>query len=353
MRHCPTRTDAVTFGKYARRMRILMLSDVYFPRINGVSTSIQTFRRQFDGFGHEVLLIAPSYGPNVEPEPGIVRLPARSVPFDPEDRMMGFKAARVGASDARERHFDLIHIQTPFVAHYAGVALSQRLGVPRVETYHTFFEEYLHHYVPVVPGSWTRASRAASRVPSAMISTPWWCLPARCAMCCANTVFTSPWRSSHRASNWTVAGGRRCVFRRATGSRRGGAGHRGPSGFRKEHRLPAAGGSRAAEIPDVLFLVAGEGPSRGTCNADARGWTGAQRPLLRLPRPPHHAARCYCAGDVFVFASRRKPRDWCCWRRWRWACRSSRPRSWAPATSWTRAGGRWCRGRTKRSSPPM
>ena len=26
-------------------MRILMVSDVYFPRVNGVSTSIETFRR--------------------------------------------------------------------------------------------------------------------------------------------------------------------------------------------------------------------------------------------------------------------------------------------------------------------
>ncbi len=68
-----------------------MLSDVYFPRINGVSTSIQTFRRQFAALGHEVLLIAPSYGPPAAPEPGIVRLPARTVPFDPEDRLMGFK----------------------------------------------------------------------------------------------------------------------------------------------------------------------------------------------------------------------------------------------------------------------
>ena len=70
-----------------------MLSDVYFPRINGVSTSIQTFRRQFTALGHEVLLIAPTYGADTDPEAGIVRLPARSVPFDPEDRVMGRKAA--------------------------------------------------------------------------------------------------------------------------------------------------------------------------------------------------------------------------------------------------------------------
>ena len=47
--------------------------------------------------------------------------------------------------------FDIIHIQTPFVAHRTGVELSRRLGVPRVETYHTFFEEYLSHYLPFLP----------------------------------------------------------------------------------------------------------------------------------------------------------------------------------------------------------
>jgi len=112
-----------------------MLSDVYFPRVNGVSTSIQTFRRQFTALGHEVLLIVSSYGPATEPEAGMLRLPARRVPFDPEDRVMGFKAAVELEPALRERRFDLIHIQTPFVAHCAGVVLSKRLGLPRVELY--------------------------------------------------------------------------------------------------------------------------------------------------------------------------------------------------------------------------
>ncbi|MEJ1964307.1 MAG: glycosyltransferase [Gammaproteobacteria bacterium] len=41
--------------------------------------------------------------------------------------------------------FDLVHIHTPFVAHYAGAWYAKRIGVPCIATYHTFFEEYLHH----------------------------------------------------------------------------------------------------------------------------------------------------------------------------------------------------------------
>ena len=53
-------------------MRILMVSDVYFPRVNGVSTSIETFRQSLAGQGIEVRIVAPRYGD--EPEaPGVVR----------------------------------------------------------------------------------------------------------------------------------------------------------------------------------------------------------------------------------------------------------------------------------------
>jgi len=48
---------------------------------------------------------------------------------------------------------DVVHIQTPFIAHYAAARFARRNGVPCVATYHTFFEEYLHHYVPVLPRS--------------------------------------------------------------------------------------------------------------------------------------------------------------------------------------------------------
>jgi|GEM_PF-3850928 len=47
-------------------MRIPMISNVYFPRINGVSTSIQTFATEFSEQGHQVTLIAPDYGPALQ-----------------------------------------------------------------------------------------------------------------------------------------------------------------------------------------------------------------------------------------------------------------------------------------------
>jgi glycosyltransferase involved in cell wall biosynthesis len=132
-------------------MKILYISDVYFPRINGVSTSIRTFVKQMQSLGHEVHLIAPDYAASTEDERWIKRIPARSIYFDPEDRLMKWSAVMRLLPELRRENYDLIHVHTPFVAHYAGLRLARELKLPCVETYHTFFEDYLHHYLPWVP----------------------------------------------------------------------------------------------------------------------------------------------------------------------------------------------------------
>jgi len=132
-------------------MNILLISDVYFPRVNGVSTSIRTFTEQLQKLGHSVHLIAPDYKVETIDEAWITRVPARSIYFDPEDKLMKYKEILRLLPMLKSKKFDLIHIHTPFVAHYAGLKLSKLLKIPVVETYHTFFEDYLHHYLPWIP----------------------------------------------------------------------------------------------------------------------------------------------------------------------------------------------------------
>ena len=93
----------------SRLPRVLMLSDVYFPRVNGVSTSIQTFRSALAALGCGTLLIAPEYPGERDDEPGITRVRARQVPFDPEDRLMSRRHLE-RACASLEGRFDLVHI---------------------------------------------------------------------------------------------------------------------------------------------------------------------------------------------------------------------------------------------------
>lgn len=139
-------------------MKILFISDVYFPRVNGVSTSIKTFINQLQLLGHHVDLIAPDYGEGHDLDASnIKRIPARGIYFDPEDRLMKYGAALKLLPELKKEKYDIIHINTPFVAHYLGLKLAKLLHIPCVETYHTFFEDYLHHYLPWIPQSMARS----------------------------------------------------------------------------------------------------------------------------------------------------------------------------------------------------
>jgi len=139
-------------------MKILFISDVHFPRINGVSTSIRTFVEQMQNLDHEVHLIAPDYAAVTEDDDWIKRIPARSIYFDPEDRLMKLRVAMQRLPELRDENYDIIHVHTPFVAHYFGLKLARALNIPCIETYHTFFEDYLHHYLPWIPKPMARAA---------------------------------------------------------------------------------------------------------------------------------------------------------------------------------------------------
>lgn len=147
-------------------MKILMISDVYFPRVNGVSTSIRTFAQSLHSLGHEVHLVAPRYAhsPALDHDEAswITRIDARKIVFDPEDYLMKWSALMAYADSLQPGDFDVVHIHTPFIAHYAGLRIAKKLQVPVLETYHTFFEDYMHHYLPWVPRS--LAVRIARRV---------------------------------------------------------------------------------------------------------------------------------------------------------------------------------------------
>lgn len=150
-----------------QKLKILFISDVYFPRVNGVSTSIQTFIAQLQTFGHTVHLIAPSYGQaneQVEDPPWIKRVASRKIFFDPEDYLMRYGSAMALIPVLAKEAYDLIHVNTPFVAHYFGKQLAKQLQIPCIETYHTFFEDYLHHYLPWMPRMLARMlARAISK----------------------------------------------------------------------------------------------------------------------------------------------------------------------------------------------
>src|SRR5665213_1272819 len=291
-------------------MRVLFISDVYFPRVNGVSTSVRTFRDDLASCNVETVLIAPDYGPAVTAaEANVVRVAAASVAGDPEDRRMRWGSLSRSLADLPAGRFDLVHIHTPFVAHYAGVRAARRLNIPCVATYHTFFEEYLHHYVPMLPRTVGRAlarrfARSQCRAVAALIAPS---EPMRSAL--IDYGVTTP-------VHIIPTGLALDRFRSGDGAR-----------FRAAQALPQDAplllyiGRVAHEknidflirafaqvhrgVPEAIFVIAGEGPARESLRAlvGALGLYDAVHFVGYLARDTE-LLDCYAAADVFVFASR-------------------------------------------------
>jgi glycosyltransferase involved in cell wall biosynthesis len=298
-------------------VRVLLISDVYFPRVNGVSTSIRTFRQDLASAGVATTLVAPRYAPPGTPdgeaaspdEQGLLRVPARAVPLDPEDRRMEWRALTRTLDELPTDDFDLVHIQTPFVAHYAGVRCARRARVPCVATYHTFFEEYLHHYLPVLPHALSRLlarsfTRSQCEAVQALIAPSEPMREVLTAYGVATPIHVLP--TGLAPDRFRPGDGR--AFRVCAGIEPdrplilhvGRVAHEKNIGF-----LVEAFAEVLRSVPAATLVVAGEGPARAALRAQVRS--------LGLERQVHLAGYlerdsalldCYAAADVFVFASR-------------------------------------------------
>jgi glycosyltransferase involved in cell wall biosynthesis len=291
-------------------MRVLFVSDVYFPRVNGVSTSIRTFRTDLAQLGVETTLVAPAYpAARDDADPSIIRVPSGGVPRDPEDRrFLGGPLRRV-LNAALAARIDLVHIHTPFIAHYAAARFAREHGLPVVATYHTFFEDYLHHYLPILPrgiGRWIARRFTLSQCDDvAELISP--SAPMRDALLAYGVqtpIEVLP--TGLPAESFVQGDGAR--FRKAFDlpPDRPLLLYVGRVAFEKNIDFLLRMFVRVRpRRPDALFVIAGEGPALPHLTKLARdlGLGTHVRFIGYLDRSTE-LPDCYAAGNAFVFASR-------------------------------------------------
>lgn len=318
--------DACTLqNRPARRLRVLMVSDVCHPRVNGVSTSIETFAGSLARIGIHVSLVAPEYpGDNKAFDmtasgcAEVLRMPSRAVPFDPEDRLMHWKglanldrrfASAVPQGDTAAHNFDLVHVQTPFAAHYAGMRFARKRQIPCVATYHTHFEEYLFHYIRFLPRAVLRqAARSLAQhqcnaldavvVPSKPmaetlqsygVTAPLQVIPTGLP----DSQFVRGNGSRFR-QHWGIAPTRKIAL------------FVGRAAFEKsiDFLLEATAIARRKQ-PHLMLVIAGEGPALPALRRQAEALRIEDHVRFVGYLPRHAGLRdCYAAADIFTFASR-------------------------------------------------
>jgi glycosyltransferase involved in cell wall biosynthesis len=150
-------------------MKIVVFTDSYWPRVNGVTVSVDSFAQALVRRGNEVMIVCPFYpdssiveriSESVEkieknehqPEPIIIRVPSTSaILFSREDRIAKFDKLFWVSRQIDAFCPDIAHVNTEFMLAEFGFFYSRLRGIPVIYTFHTLWEDYITNYLPMLP----------------------------------------------------------------------------------------------------------------------------------------------------------------------------------------------------------
>lgn len=127
-------------------MRVAIFTDSWFPRIDGLTTSVQAFKTELERRGHSFHVFAS--GPKWERDENVTRF--KGIPFwgYPDFHV----SLRPGGHDTeailRDGGFDLVHIQSPFFVGLWGLRAARKAGLPTVTSYHTYVPDLVPYVAP-------------------------------------------------------------------------------------------------------------------------------------------------------------------------------------------------------------
>ncbi|HEC92857.1 MAG TPA: glycosyltransferase family 4 protein [Candidatus Atribacteria bacterium] len=129
-------------------MRIAFFTNCYKPLVNGVVTSIVSLKEAYERKGHETYVFAPQVDGYIDQEKNVFRY--RSVNLTKKVKYpiaipLSFRAKKV----ISEFNPDIIHIHHPFVLSSPAIMYGKKLGIPKILTLHTQYEQYAYYITPI------------------------------------------------------------------------------------------------------------------------------------------------------------------------------------------------------------
>jgi glycosyltransferase involved in cell wall biosynthesis len=141
-------------------MIIAMFTDTYWPRVNGITVSVDTYAHALIQAGHTVIIVCSSY-PDVmdvkgtapreesgERKPIIIRTPSLPFVVSNEDRVAKIHKMLWVSKQLETYHPDIVHINSEFIIAEFGFYYAKSHKIPAVYTFHTLWEEYIGNYFP-------------------------------------------------------------------------------------------------------------------------------------------------------------------------------------------------------------
>ncbi len=308
-------------------MKICMVSDTFWPRINGVSVSITNLTESLRALGQEVYIVAPDYsqlpgrrhfiaGSDADID-GIIRFPAHGLLFFPEDCSINIVGRDYiqHVQLIRRYNFDIVHTHTPLIlgimAMYWNYGKQERSRL--VHTFHTLFEDFIPCYFPFcyLPGWFSR--RFARWF--TMNAFHWYCnhfdqiiAPSQQVADLLKAYYVTPpvrvvptgirleqfqgGDGARLRSEWGIGEGQKLLL------------YAGRVGFEKGIDLIIDA------MPDIVeryenarLVIVGQGPAESALKKQARDLRIESQVVFAGYRPYTEMAHIYAAADLFLFAS--------------------------------------------------
>ncbi len=127
-----------------QKLNVVIFTDTFLPKIDGVGISIDHFSRILAGRGHRFVICCPKYGEGDFKQIGdnihVIRFKNAPLPSYPD-----IKAVIPSQKKIRQAFNmfppDVVHVQTPGLLGQYGVLAARMYGVPLIGTYHTLISE--------------------------------------------------------------------------------------------------------------------------------------------------------------------------------------------------------------------
>ncbi|MBE3091657.1 MAG: glycosyltransferase, partial [Candidatus Atribacteria bacterium] len=129
-------------------MRIAFFTNCYKPLVNGVVISISSLKESYERKGHEVYIFAPRVEDYIDQEKNVFRYRSVNITSKvkyPLSLPLSFKVKKV----ITEFNPDIVHIHHPFLLSSAAIMYGKKLGIPKILTLHTQYEQYAYYASPI------------------------------------------------------------------------------------------------------------------------------------------------------------------------------------------------------------
>lgn len=122
-------------------MRIAIFTEVFLPKIDGITNRLRHTLERFEAAGHEVLVFGPLHAQGSYRSTRVVQIPG--LPFPPYPGLQISHADPRIVTQLRRFKPDVVHAVGPVSLGVLGIAAARLLGIPVVASYHTDLPAYL------------------------------------------------------------------------------------------------------------------------------------------------------------------------------------------------------------------